>query len=81
MSRCPCPKHPIGCYGHPYKCGCADAEKKSADRIAKLEAAMRQHIAVDPSTLTPRQLRKHLAAMRDAYLAFLDPTPPRPEGE
>lgn len=23
MSICPCPKHPIGCFGHPHKCGCA----------------------------------------------------------
>ena len=24
MTDCPCPKHPIGCYGHPTHCGCAD---------------------------------------------------------
>lgn len=27
MSACPCPKHPIGCYGHPHSCGCAEADK------------------------------------------------------
>lgn len=23
MSDCPCPHHPIGCYGHPHSCRCA----------------------------------------------------------
>lgn len=79
MSACPCPKHPMGCYGHPYKCGCADAKKKSADRISVYEAAMRRHIAVDPTTLTARQLQEHIAAIRDDYVAFLAAAPPEEE--
>jgi hypothetical protein len=31
---CPCPKHPLGCYGHPHTCGCA--EVTSSQNLMKL---------------------------------------------
>lgn len=40
MSACPCPKHPTGCYGHPFQCGCADVEKTKDAEIASLRARL-----------------------------------------
>jgi hypothetical protein len=39
---CPCPKHPIGCYGHPHDCGCAEAEKTKDVELRQLRARVKE---------------------------------------
>jgi hypothetical protein len=41
-AACPCPKHPIGCYGHPYDCGCTEAEKTKDVELRQLRARVKE---------------------------------------
>ncbi len=65
ISVCPCPHHPLHCYGHPLKCGCAPCENPAGFRAALLSEIAKQNALIERMDYPPNRETGHNGVMQD----------------